>query len=606
MPGRVVDYAAMTSLPGLFFDQAQALRGAPFLLAKRARDNTPLKTFAAWSWDEVAAAVTALANGLAAIGIHPGDRVVLVSENRPEWCIADLAVMTAGAITVPAYTTNTANDHLHILNDCQASAVIVSTGKLARQVLHAATQMSHPPQVVLIDPTDLHQNPGLVLHRWADLMALGEGKPAPAPLHSLKRGDTACIIYTSGTGGAPKGVELSHGAIITNSEGPYRVLKDLGVGQEVFLSFLPLSHAYEHTAGQFFPMSLGAQIYYAEGLEALGTNLQEARPTIMTAVPRLYEVLRQKILRGVQAQGGLKEKLFLRTVSIGMKRQCTPASLTLTDHLLDPLLTLLVRRKVAGRFGGRLKAFVSGGAPLNADVGHFFTALGVRILQGYGQTEASPVISVNVPASVKMDTVGLPLYGVSVKLAEDGEICVRGETVMKGYWNNPEATAAVIDADGWLHTGDIGTIDSLGRLKITDRKKDIIVNSGGDNVSPQRVEGFLTLEPEIAQAMVYGDRRPHLVALIVPDPDFIQTFLSRNGLEPMPQETLIARADFRAAISEAVSRVNRDLSNIEKVRKFVLAPAAFATDNGMLTPTLKIRRHVIRQHYATALDALYE
>ncbi|WP_184265274.1 AMP-dependent synthetase/ligase [Novispirillum itersonii] len=596
----------MTSLPGLFFDQAQALRGAPFLLAKRARDNTPLKTFAAWSWDEVAAAVTALANGLAAIGIHPGDRVVLVSENRPEWCIADLAVMTAGAITVPAYTTNTANDHLHILNDCQASAVIVSTGKLARQVLHAATQMSHPPQVVLIDPTDLHQNPGLVLHRWADLMALGEGKPAPAPLHSLKRGDTACIIYTSGTGGAPKGVELSHGAIITNSEGPYRVLKDLGVGQEVFLSFLPLSHAYEHTAGQFFPMSLGAQIYYAEGLEALGTNLQEARPTIMTAVPRLYEVLRQKILRGVQAQGGLKEKLFLRTVSIGMKRQCTPASLTLTDHLLDPLLTLLVRRKVAGRFGGRLKAFVSGGAPLNADVGHFFTALGVRILQGYGQTEASPVISVNVPASVKMDTVGLPLYGVSVKLAEDGEICVRGETVMKGYWNNPEATAAVIDADGWLHTGDIGTIDSLGRLKITDRKKDIIVNSGGDNVSPQRVEGFLTLEPEIAQAMVYGDRRPHLVALIVPDPDFIQTFLSRNGLEPMPQETLIARADFRAAISEAVSRVNRDLSNIEKVRKFVLAPAAFTTDNGMLTPTLKIRRHVIRQHYATALDALYE
>lgn len=606
MPGRVVDYAAMTSLPGLFFDQAQALRGAPFLLAKRARDHSPLKTFAAWSWDEVAAAVTALANGLAAIGVRPGDRVMLVSENRPEWCIADLAVMTAGAITVPAYTTNTTNDHLHILNDSQACVVIVSTGKLARPVLHAATQMGHPPQVVLIDPTDLHQNPGVVLHRWADLLALGDGKPAPAALGTLQRNDTACIIYTSGTGGAPKGVELSHGAIITNSEGPYRVLKDLGVGQEVFLSFLPLSHAYEHTAGQFFPMSLGAQIYYAEGLEALASNLQEARPTIMTAVPRLYEVLRQKILRGVQSQGGLKEKLFLRTVAIGMKRQCTPEALTLTDRLADPLLTLLVRRKVAARFGGRLKAFVSGGAPLNADVGHFFSALGVRILQGYGQTEAAPVISVNIPATVKMDTVGPPLYGVSVRLAEDGEICVRGETVMKGYWNNPEATAAVIDADGWLHTGDIGTIDSLGRLKITDRKKDIIVNSGGDNVSPQRVEGFLTLEPEIAQAMVYGDRRPHLVALIVPDPDFIQTFLSRTGLEPMPQETLIARADFRAAISEAVSRVNRDLSNIERVRRFVLAPAAFTTDNGMLTPTLKIRRHVIRQHYATALDALYE
>lgn len=606
MNGRVVDYSAMTSLPGMFFEQASALRSAPFLLAKRDRNHAPLKTFHAWSWEETAATVTALANGLIDIGIHPGDRVVLVSENRPEWCIADVAIMTAGAITVPAYITNTANDHLHILNDSQASAVIVSTGKLARQVLHAATQMSHPPQVILIDPTDLHQNPGVVLHAWSDVLKLGHGKSAPATLSALKRRDTACIIYTSGTGGAPKGVELSHGAIITNSEGPYRVLKELGVGQEIFLSFLPLSHAYEHTAGQFFPMSLGAQIYYAEGLEALATNLQEVRPTIMTAVPRLYEVLRQKILRGVQTQGGLKEKLFLRTISIGMKRQCAPKTLRLTDHLLDPLLGLLVRRKVAARFGGRLKAFVSGGAPLNPDVGHFFTALGVRILQGYGQTEASPVISVNLPSSVLMDTVGPPLHGVSVKLAEDGEICVRGETVMNGYWNNPQATAAVIDAEGWLHTGDIGAIDALGRLKITDRKKDIIVNSGGDNVSPQRVEGFLTLEPEIAQAMVYGDRRPHLVALIVPDPEFIQTFLRSAGIDAMPQETLIARADFRAAISDAVSRVNRELSNIEKVRKFVLAPAAFSTDNGMLTPTLKIRRHVIRQHYGTALDALYE
>ncbi len=599
MAGRAIDFEKTQSLVAMFFEQADHFGDRPFLWSKQDGAWTSL------SWADCAETVIALANGLLGLDLRSGDRVVILSENRPEWCLADLAVMAAGAITVPAYTTNTVSDHLHILNDCQAAAVIVSTGKLARKLMQAAAQMGNPPMVIVIDPTDLRQNPGLDTHLWADVLESGRGQPKPQAALRARRGHSACIIYTSGTGGAPKGVVLSHGSIIANCMGAYDLIMQIGLSGEVFLSFLPLSHAYEHTAGQFFPISLGAQIYYAEGLEQLAANLQEVRPTLMTAVPRLYEVLRQKILRGVERQGGAKLKWFNRAVVLGVRRQVAPDSLTMKDRLLDLVCTLLVRRKVGKRFGGRLKCFVSGGAPLNVEVGQFFTALGVRILQGYGQTEAAPVISANSPIKIKMDTVGPPLRGVTVKIAEDGEICVRGELVMRGYWNNPKATDQVIDGDGWLHTGDIGEIDEDGYLKITDRKKDIIVNSGGDNIAPQRVEGFLALEPEIAQAMVYGDKRPHLVALLVPDPDFIQQWAKAND-RPADLAALADDTDFHKAVGAAVQRVNRNLSNIEKVRRFAIADEAFSVDNAMMTPTLKIRRHVIREKHGDQLEALYE
>lgn len=599
MAGRVIDYERTPSLTAMFYEQAENLGRRPFLWRKL--NGRWTRT----SWTEAASTVTALANGLLDMGVRSGDRVVLVSENRPEWCLADLAIMAAGAITTPAYTTNTVGDHLHILNDSGAAAVIVSTSRLAGRVIQAAAQARTAPKVIVIEDKDLRQNPGVETLSWAEVVERGRGKPIPDVVARAQRHHSACIIYTSGTGGAPKGVVLSHGAILRNCSGAYKVLLELGLSDEVFLSFLPLSHAYEHTAGQFFPMSIGAQIYYAESVDALAGNLMEVRPTIVTAVPRLYEVLRQKVLHGVRREGGRKAEWFHRTLNLGLMRLKEPESLTLKDRVLDLVCTFLVRRKVAKRFGGRLKAFVSGGAPLNPEVGHFFAALGIRILQGYGQTEASPVISVNVPHKVKMETVGPPLEGVELRIAEDGEICVRGEMVMRGYWNNPQATRQVIDEDGWLHTGDIGEIDENGYVRITDRKKDIIVNSGGDNISPQRVEGTLCLEPEIGQAMVYGDRRPHLVALIVPDAEFVHQWAREKGVEPDPA-VVVKDPEFRKLIGEAVTRVNRNLSPIEKIRRFYLADEPFSVENGMMTPTLKIRRHVIREKYSERLESLYE
>ncbi|MEE9545515.1 MAG: AMP-dependent synthetase/ligase, partial [Rhodospirillales bacterium] len=417
------------------------------------------------------------------------------------------------------------------------------------------------------------------------------------------RDDTACIIYTSGTGGAPKGVMLSHGAILHNCAGAAEMLKELGLDEEVFLSFLPLSHSYEHTVGQFVPLSIAAQIYYAEGTETLAANMVEVCPTIMTAVPRFYETLHARILRGVRKAGGIQEKLFMKALDLGRRRLQQPDGLTLGQKLADALLDKLVRDKVRRRFGGRLKALVSGGAPLNPDIGLFFTALGVRILQGYGLTEAAPIISVNRPGDVKMNTVGPPMSGVEVKIAEDGEILVKGELVMQGYWRNADATNEII-RDGWLHTGDIGEFDADGHITITDRKKDIIVNSGGENFSPQRIEGVLTLETEIAQAMVYGDKRPHLVGLLVPDGEWMKTWARDRG-KSADLSLLGKDEDFRKAIGGAVERVNGRLSKIEKLRRFTLADAPFTIDNGQLTPTMKIRRHKIKEAYGERLESLY-
>jgi len=497
-------------------------------------------------------------------------------------------------------------DHTHLFNNSGAAFAIVSTRALAERVITAALSADHDVAVISIEPLGLSQNPGLELRTWDDLLALGtvhEDRVAER-VAATKRDDTACIIYTSGTGGAPKGVVLSHGAIICNCLGAHDLLCEIGLSNDVFLSFLPLSHAYEHTAGQFFPISVGAQIYYAEGIEQLAANMIETRPTIMTAVPRLYELMRTRILAGVARTGGLKAKLFHRAVELGIKRYEQPDRLTLWERLQNRVLDLLVRRKVAERFGGRLKAMVSGGAPLAYDVGVFFTALGVRILQGYGQTEAAPVISCNPPNRIKMHTVGPALTGVEVKIAEDGEILVRGELVMKGYWRDEQATRQTV-RDGWLHTGDIGRLDEQGFIQITDRKKDLIVNSGGDNVSPQRVEGLLTLQPEVAQAMVYGDRRPHLVALLVPDPDHAAEWAAAHG-KPTDLDILVGDPAFRRHIGAAIDKVNRQLSPIEKVRRFLMTAEPFTVNNEMCTPTLKIRRHVIVARYGKALAELYD
>ncbi len=594
-----MDYSQYQSLTQIFFEKVEELGDRPFLWRKVDKVYQPL------SWTEVAEQVKAMSLGLREMGVKPGDRITLVSDNQPEWLIADLAIVTAGAITVPAYTTNRVRDHKHVLNHSGSVGAIVSTKALARNLLPAALDAPKCNWAISMEDTKFAQSGPLEIHLWDDIMELGR-KSDKDPLELVpqaKRDDVCCFIYTSGTGGTPKAVMLSHGNILCNCMGAYELLQSFGLGEEVFLSFLPLSHSYEHTAGQYFPISIGAQIYYAESVETLLNNLAEVRPTIMTAVPRLYEAMHQRIRRGVEKKGGFSEKLFNLAVEVGTKRYKDPGSLTLKEKLIDMVCEKLVRSKVRERFGGRLKAFVSGGAALNPDIGVFFTALGLRLLQGYGQTESSPVISANPPSKVKIHTVGLPLRGVEVKIAGDGEILVRGELVMKGYWNDEEATAAAIK-DGWLHTGDIGRFDEDGYLEITDRKKDIIVLSGGDNVSPARVEGFLTLQPEVAQAMVYGDKRPALVALLVPDPDWLAEWAKANG-KPNDLSALSDDPALAKALSRVIEETNKSLSSLEKIRRFIVADEPFSTDNGMMTPTLKIKRHIIKERYGATLEALY-
>jgi len=571
------------NLVSMFLTRAEERGDAPFLWAKRDEHWQSI------SWNEAARQVAALSGALLDMGLVAGDRVALVSENRPEWLIADLAIMAARCVTVPTYTTNTVRDHAHILGNSGARAVIVSTQKLAKNLVPAALTSSECRHVIGIDPVRVSQAPDWVsVHRWSDLVA-GGGDPASmrARISSVGRGDLACIIYTSGTGGAPRGVCQHHGAILHNAAACVDVISsDFGWEDEVFLSFLPASHAYEHSGGQHFPVSLGAQIYYAESLEKLPANIEEVRPTIMVVVPRLFEMLRARILKTLETSGPVSRYLLRRALDIGAKR--IRGGIPPWDRPMDLILSATVRRKVAAKFGGRIKAMVSGGAPLNPDVGTFFQALGVTVLQGYGQTEAGPVISCNRPrAGISPHTVGPPLLDTEVRIAEDGEIMVQGELVMHGYWRNPEESARVL-RDGWLATGDIGHLDDRGRLVITDRKKDLIVNDKGDNISPQRIEGMLTLQGEIAQAMVYGERKPHLVALIVPDAEIAN--------EP----------DVRARIERAVDRVNADVSVIEKIRRFILADEPFTIENEQMTPSMKIRRHVIGSCYGERLEALFK
>jgi len=588
------------SLTQMFFDQAITLGKKPLLFSKQTAEWQSI------SWQQVAETVTQLGAALRDLGVTKGDRVVIVSENRPEWMIADFAIMSIGAISVPTYTTNTVRDHLHIIENSGAKAAIVSTKNLARTFLRAAHQCDELQHAIIMEPYTVEQQLNVEIYNWDTV--IGQQVPDVAGFQAgcadVTRDDIACLIYTSGTGGAPKGVMLHHGSLLHNCDGASDIIERLGLDGNAFLSFLPLSHAYEHTAGLCWPLTIGAEIWYAESIEKLATNMAEAKPTVMVVVPRLFEMLRTRISRTVQSEGGMKAKMFDKAIALGVKKLQHKLPLTPTEKLQDWFLSLTVRRKVQKQFGGRLKALVSGGAPLSPDVGYFFAALGLPLLQGYGQTEAGPVVSANPPWATKMHTVGKIFKNIDAKVADDGEILLKGELVMKGYWRNEKATNEAI-IDGWLHTGDIGQIDDEGYLELTDRKKDIIVNDKGDNVSPQRVEGLLALEDEIAQAMIYGNSRPHMVALIVPDAEWLVGWAKENGKSAARIEKLSDDKDLRKAIDAAVGRINKRLSNIEKVRKFALATEAFTIENEQMTPSLKLRRHVVTEVYKDTLEGMY-
>ena len=595
-----INFDNFNSVVSLFNQQCKELKDSPYLWRKVEGK------FLSLSWLEVQKKVNALAKGLISLGILKGDRVVILSENRPEWQIADLAIMSIGGITVPAYTTSTTSDYKHIINHSEARCIIVSSNDLALKAI-PATLNSKCKNVILIDEDKKKFDEPLYFTNWNDLIEQNNNSKNNNDLDenikSQKRTDTACIIYTSGTGGSPKGVMLSHGAMLTNCSGAQELLKNLisDLSEIRFLSWLPLSHSYEHTL-QFYEMGIGAQIYYAEGIDKLLVNMSEVKPHFMTAVPRFYDSLHTRISQGLKKQGKLSQLFFSTTLKLG-KKEYNNQKMTSMEKVLNGIMDKIVRKKVNKRFGGSLRALVSGGAALNYEVGLYLTALGLPLLQGYGQTETAPVISANPPERIKLDTVGTIFKGTEVKIAEDGEILVRGENIMNGYWNDPKATSSTI-VDGWVHTGDIGEFDEDNYLKITDRKKDIIVNAGGDNISPSRVEEKLNIEPEISQSMVYGDFKNYLVAIIVPDKEQALLWAKNNNKENS-LSTLVKDEDYNKTIKEIISKVNNNLSVIEQVRKFILIDHEFTIENDMMTPTMKVKRYKVKSVFGDQLENLY-
>ena len=513
--------------------------------------------------------------------IKEEDRVLLVSENRPEWLISDLAIMLANGITVPAYTTYTEKDYKYLIQDCEPSVVIVSNNTMYKKLEKTIEEKDFIKCVITFDviPRPSSSKKYIDFISIAKTELLEEDKIKKT---NKKRNSPACIIYTSGTGGNPKGVILSHGGILNNLEGANEILKPLIDKRPIFLTWLPLSHSYEHTV-QFAQIAVGAKVFYAEKIEKLLDNISEAKPTIMTAVPRFYQNLYTKINMNMSKATGLKLQLIKATIKLG-KKELLKQNMSFFEKAINKLLDLLVRKKVRKQFGGKLKAFVSGGGALDQEIGEFLNAVGLPTLQGYGLTETSPVVSCNPINKIKVETVGPPFKGNQIKIAEDGEILVKGENVMLGYWNKEEETKKSI-IDGWLYTGDIGEINPEdGYLKITDRKKDIIVSAGGDNISPAKIENLLSNSSAIDQCMVYGDGKNYLVALVVPAKEFKGN---------------------KSKINSTIEEINKKLALVEKIKKFYLINENFSIDNGLLTPTMKVKRNKVIEKHKAILEKLY-
>ena len=571
------------SLNQIFYDRVKESKDKPFLWSKKN------EIWNSVTWGEVTLKVEELASGLKFHGIKPGDRVVIVSENRPEWIIADLAITLIGGITVPAYTTNTEDDHQYIIKHSEAKAVIASSNILANRLALAITQTKVCKLLITIDDYNGFEPEDLKIITFDEVVSFGRNtiESSSEHLDRIQPDDVSCIIYTSGTGGRPKGVMLTHKNIYSNLLGAADLLEIIGKKNNKYLSLVPLSHSYEHTAGLYLQINLGSEIYFCEGPEKFSSNLLEISPTLTTAVPRIFEVIHDRIKIQIKNKGFLIRSMFNRSIKLGKKKLTT--KINVFELMEYYSYAYLVRKKINRQLGGKLRAFVSGGAALNPDIGNFFLALNIKILQGYGQTEASPLISANRPENIKIETVGPPVKGVEVRLDDDGELLVRGDCVMKGYWRDEKTTNETI-IDGWLYTGDIASIADDGFITITGRKKELIVNSGGDNIAPTRPEGSLIFQDTIFQAMVEGDRRPYLVAIIVPEKEKVSNLTDQ---------------EINTLISEEVKKANESLSSIEKIRKFIVILDPFSTDNGLLTPTMKVRRHKVKEIYGEALNDLY-
>ena len=534
-----------------------------------------------FTWSETEVCIYKIAKILKEY-VKEGDRVLLVSENRPEWLISDLAIMLSNAITVPAYTTYTENDYKYLVEDCEPTVVILSNNTMHKKLERVIAEKKYIKAIITFD-TLIRQDNQKKYFQFDSILKNDLLEKDKIKNTNQKRNSPACIIYTSGTGGNPKGVILSHGGILNNLEGANEILKPLIDSKPIFLTWLPLSHSYEHTV-QFAQISVGAKIFYAEKIEKLLDNISESKPTIMTAVPRFYQNLYNKININMKKANRLKRFLVETTIKLG-KKDLLNQDMNFFEKITNLLLNILVRKKVKKQFGGQLKAFVSGGGALDQEIGEFLNAIGLPTLQGYGLTETSPVVSCNPIHKIKIDTVGPPFKGNQVKIAEDGEILVKGENVMLGYWNKKEDTEKVLK-DDWLYTGDIGEIDPQdGYLKITDRKKDIIVSAGGDNISPAKIENQILNSAAIDQCMVYGDGKNFLVALIVPNKEFKEE---------------------KEKITKIISEINKNLTVVEKIKKFHLINETFSIENGLLTPTMKVKRNKVIAKYKNILEHLYK
>ena len=566
-----MDLKKINSLTELFFFQYEKQKDKNKILLSSLKE--PRKNY---SWQQTFELINNLSDELKKYVIK-GDRCLLISENRPEWFISDISIMLSESITVPAYTTYAERDYEYIINDCKPSVVFISNTEQFKKIKNIIKNKDFIKKVFSFEKLEISNQ-----DQYININNLILNNKTNNFKTKITRKDVACIIYTSGTQGNPKGVILSHGGILNNCEGAIEILKPLINKDQIrFLTWLPLSHSYEHTV-QFVQITVSARVFYAESIEKLIKNMSDCSPEIMTAVPRFYQNLYQKINASFSKATGVKKVLVQKMLNLGLKK-IKKEPLNLIEKIQDNILEKIVRKKIKAQFGGSLKTFVSGGGALDKEVGFFLNAIGLPTLQGYGQTETSPVVSCNPIHDIRVETVGPPFKGNEVKIAEDGEILVKGENVMLGYWNNKEETDKVLK-DGWLHTGDIGIFEN-NYLKITDRKKDILITPGGDNISPLKIENELVNSEIIDQAIVYGDSKPYLVALLV---------LSDEKKSLTDEE-----------IKQEIEKINKKLSKIENIKKFFTINEKFSIENGMLTPTLKLKRFKIIQKYKNLFEKLY-
>ena len=546
------------------------------------------------SWNEASDLVQDLSLGLHEIGVRKNDKISIIAENSYKWCVVDLAIISLGAITVPGYTTSNEDEIFYLLSHSEASVVFLNS-KLLSTIENILPKLDKIKHIVCIDEvksTKLNKT----INSFDNLIDKGSKSLSKSSfkedtLHKVKEDDVVSIIYTSGTSSKPKGVMLTHKSIISNILGANELVKELEVKDHKFLSIIPLSHAYEHTAGFFLPILIGAEIFFNENRDQIVNDLLSVKPSLMTAVPRLYEVLHKKINNQLSNQSKITQKLFSKTIELGTKK-FEKHELLFIEKLQDFALDKLVRKKIQKKFGGNLKAFISGGAALNEQVGLFFQSLGINILQGYGQTECSPLISCNPIHNIKINSVGPVIKGIDIKLSKQNEILVKGNSLMKGYWKDKKNTNNTI-IDGWLHTGDLGSIDEDGYLYISGRINEMIVNSGGENIAPVPIENLLMSYDEIEQALVCGHNRPFLISVLIPNETLLKA--NRSNVNKM-------KTDFQ----NIINNVNKQLSQNKKIRKFILSDKLFSIENSQLTPTLKMKRRVIEAFYKDEIESLYK